>query len=144
MSHSHDPQLADPARAGVYFVSAQDLDVLAAFAVQAQLLVRRIDLLGVRDKRTLLLRMAVALDFPMASGRNWEGLLDCLCDLQWLPAPGYVLLLEGAGEMHAHDESDFDALVAVLDKAQAAWRARKVPFWAFMALRDTDIAELQD
>jgi len=141
---SHDPQLEDPGRAGVYFVSAHELDVLAAFAFEARLLVRRIDLMGVRDRRTLLLRIAVALDFPMASGRNWEGLLDCLRDLQWLPAPGYALLLEGAGEMHAHNEPDFDTLVAVLDQAQAAWRARNVPFWAFMALRDTDIAELED
>lgn len=140
---SQDPQLEDPGRAGVYFVGAHELDVLAAFAFEAHLLVRRIDLMGVRDKRTLLLRIAVALDFPMAAGRNWEGLLAGLRDLQWLPAPGYVLLLEGAGEMHAHDESDFDALVAVLDKAQAAWRARNVPFWAFMALRDADIAGLQ-
>jgi RNAse (barnase) inhibitor barstar len=141
---SHDPHLEDPGHAGVYFVNAQDLDVLAAFAFDAHLRVRRIDLMGVRDKRTLLLRMAVALDFPMSSGRNWDGLLDCLRDLQWLPAPGYVLLLEGAGEMHAHNEPDFDTLVAVLDEAQSAWRARGIPFWAFLALRDKDIAELED
>jgi hypothetical protein len=43
---SHDPQLEDPGRAGVYFVSAHELDVLAAFAFEARLLVRRIDLMG--------------------------------------------------------------------------------------------------
>ncbi|SEL86051.1 Barstar (barnase inhibitor) [Pseudoxanthomonas sp. GM95] len=141
---SHDPHLEDPAHAGVFFVSGQDLDVLAAFAFDAQLLVRRVDLMGARDKRTLLLRMAVALDFPMSSGRNWDGLLDSLRDLAWLPAPGYVLLLEGAGELHVHNEPDFDTLVAILDEAQRAWGAREVPFWAFLALRDKDMAELED
>ncbi len=142
--NNHDPQLEDAGKAGVFFVSGQDLDVLAAFAYEARLLVRRIDLMGVRDKQTLLLRIAVALDFPMSAGRNWDGLLDCLRDLQWLSAPGYVLLLESAGEMHAHNEPDFDTLVTILDQAQSAWRARDIPFWAFMALRDKDIAELED
>lgn len=139
-----DPHLEDPRSAGVFFVGGHDLDVLAAFAYEARLLVRRIDLMGVCDKRTLLLRVAVALDFPMSSGRNWDGLLDSLRDLSWLPSPGYVLLLESAGQMHAHNEADFDTLVAVLDQAQHAWRARDVPFWAFLALREEDLAELED
>lgn len=144
MSSEHDPHLEDASRAGVYFVGGQDLDTLAAHAFEAQLVLRRIDLMGVRDKHTLLLRIAVALDFPLSSGRNWDGLLDCLRDLSWLPGSGYVLLLESAGEMHVRNEADFDTLVAVLDEAQGAWGQRGVPFWAFLALRDKDIAALDD
>ncbi|RZZ87872.1 barstar family protein [Pseudoxanthomonas winnipegensis] len=144
MNADQDPHLEDASRAGVYFVGMQDLDVLAAYAFSARLVLRRIDLLGVRDKQTLLLRVAVALDFPLGTGRNWDGLLDGLRDLSWLPGAGYVLLLESAGELHARNEADFDTLVSVLDQAQLAWRERGLPFWAFLALRDKDMDALED
>lgn len=135
--------LSDPARAGVFFINAGDLDVLAAAAHDAHLLPRNIDLMGCNNKPTLLLRMAVALDFPMSSGRNWDALSGGLRDLQWLPAAGYVLLFEGAGEMHQRNEADFDMLINILDEANAHWSARDIPFWSFLALRDKDFVELE-
>ena len=139
-----DLGLDDPARAGVFFVTSDDLGVLAAAARDAGLLSRHIDLLGCSNKATLLLRIAVALDFPMSSGRNWDALSDSLRDLQWLPGKGYVLLFEGAGDLHCVDEPDFDTLISILDEANAEWRTRDVPFWAFLALRERDFAEFED
>ena len=139
-----DPGLQDPSRAGVFFVTSGDLPFLAAAAHDANLLPRQIDLLGCNNKATLLLRIAVALDFPMSSGRNWDALSDSLRDLEWLPGKGYVLLFEGAGYLHGIDESDFDTLVSILDEANAEWKTRDVPFWAFLALRERDFAELED
>ena len=78
-----DPGLQDPSRAGVFFVTSGDLPFLAAAAHDANLLPRQIDLLGCNNKATLLLRIAVALDFPMSSGRNWDALSDSLRDLEW-------------------------------------------------------------
>ena len=139
-----DPGLQDPSRAGVFFVTSGDLPFLAAAAHDANLLPRQIDLLGCNNKATLLLRIAVALDFPMSSGRNWDALSDSLRDLEWLPGKGYVLLFEGAGDLHGIDEADFDTLVSILDEANAEWKAREVAFWAFLALRERDFAEFED
>ena len=139
-----DPGLQDPSRAGVFFVTSGDLPFLAAAAHDANLLPRQIDLLGCNNKATLLLRIAVALDFPMSSGRNWDALSDSLRDLEWLPGKGYVLWFEGAGDLLGSDESDFDTLVSILDEANAEWKTRDVPFWAFLALRERDFAELED
>lgn len=136
--------LDDPTRAGVFFVGANDLDVLAVAAHDAGLLPRHIDLMECNNKPTLLLRIAVALDFPMSSGRNWDALSDSLRDLQWLPAAGYVLLFEGAGQMHQSNEPDFDMLISILDEANTYWAARDIPFWSFLALRDKDFAEFED
>ena len=139
-----DLGLDDPARAGVFFVTADDLDILSAAARDAGLLPMHIDLLGCSNKATLLLRIAVALEFPTSSGRNWDALSDSLRDLQWMPADGYVLLFEGAGDMHHVAEEDFDTLVSVLDEANTEWAARGVPFWAFLALREKDFVQLED
>ncbi len=138
-----DPGLEDPTRAGVFYVAAGDLHTLGAAAHDAGLVPRQIDLMGCANKATLLLRIAVALDFPLTSGRNWDALSDGLRDLQWLGGQGYVLLFEGAGDMHELDEKSFDTLVSVLDEASTHWASRGVPFWAFMALRDRDFAKLE-
>ncbi|MFT4198606.1 MAG: barstar family protein [Pseudoxanthomonas sp.] len=139
-----DPQLHDPARAGVFLVGDADIDTLGAFTPDPDLRMRRIDLFGVQDKRTVLLRIAVALDFPHQLGRSWDSLADALRDLQWLPARGYVLLFEGAGQLRERDPALLDTLLSVLDLAQRDWAARGVPFWAFLGMHAEYFAEPED
>ena len=133
-----DLGLADPARAGVFFVTSDDIGTLAMAARDAGLLARRIDLRDCRNKATLLLRMATALDFPTGSGRNWDALADRLHDLEWLPAAGYALLFEDAADLRDSDEVSFDTLLELLDEAVHVWGQRNIPFWTFLALPDTD------
>ena len=138
-----DLGLGDASRAGVFFVAGDDLATLDAAARDAGLLARRIDLLGCTNKATLLLRFAVALDFPAGSGRNWDALSDSLRDLSWLPAPGYTLLLDGASGLHRAEGEDFDTLLSILDEARASWADSDVPFWVFVALDDADFDEME-
>lgn len=137
-------RLLEPAAAGVFYVPEEDLDTLGAFAQDAGLLVRRIDLFGVADKQTLLLRVAVALDFPHAWGRSWDALADGLRDLQWLPARGYALLLEAASDASARNPALVETLVSVLDLVQQGWVARGVPFWAFLGRHEDPLPEADD
>ncbi|MCR6627437.1 MAG: barstar family protein [Pseudoxanthomonas sp.] len=138
-----DHGLADPARAGVFFVTEDDLGPLSAVGRDAGLLARRIDLSGCDTKSALLLRIATVLDFPQTSGRNWDALSDSLRDLSWLEAPGYVLLFEQAHELRDRAEADFDTLLDILDEASQSWATDEVPFWAFIALPDEDFPDLQ-
>ncbi len=136
-----DLGLADPRRAGVYFVTAADIGALDAACRDAGLLCRRVDLRGCAGKPALLLRMALALDAPGPGGRNWDALSDRLRDLSWLPAAGYALLFEDAQCLRDADEASFDTLLDLLDEACRDWASRDVPFWAFLALPE---AEFQD
>lgn len=136
-----DIGLDDATQAGVYKVEAADLSPLAAAARDAGLLLRRIDLEGCRDKASLLLRIGTTLDFPAGWGRNWDGLLDALRDLSWLPAPGYVLAIDGVSSLQAARSKDLETLVAVLADAAQWWAEDGVPFWAFLALDSTPRAQ---
>ena len=136
-----DPGLADPARAGVFFVTEDDLGPLAAVGRDAGLLARRIDLRGCTGKAILMLRLASALDFPAGSGRNWDALSDQLRDLSWLPAQGYALLFDAASDLRDGDETSFDTLLEVLDEAAQAWADEDVPFWAFLALPEDEFEQ---
>ncbi|MFN7136029.1 MAG: barstar family protein [Thermomonas sp.] len=130
--------LDDPRQAGVFFVTGDDLDALAASALDADLLLRRIDLRDCDGKDALLARLQDALAMP-PGGHNWDALSDRLRDLSWLPAPGYALLLANAGDLRDADETSFDTLLDILDVATVDWQQRNVPFWAFLALPESDV-----
>lgn len=133
--------LGDPMRAGVFFVTRDDIALLQAIIGDAGLLARRLDLCGCTDKPGLLARMANAFDIPDGRGRNWDALGDALRDLAWLPARGYALLVDGADDLRNADEAVFDTLLALLDEASAEWATQEVPFWAFMALPDEEFED---
>ena len=137
-----DFTVCGPSDVGAYLVDSDDLPMLAAAAQTAGRGVRRIDLHGCRDKTTLLRRIAVALDFPEGFGRNWDALSDSLRDLSWLPATGHALLFEHADTMRDADEDDFDTLLDLIDEAADALVERGVPLWAFFALSDDALDEM--
>ena len=98
-AHRFDPDLTRPTQSGVYFVAATDLDRLAAAARRDELRVCRTDLTGCQDKDDLLRRLAVSFELPASFGYNWDALADCLRDLRWIPAWGYVMLFEHIDEL---------------------------------------------
>ena len=136
-----DLGLDDASRAGVFFVTADDIATLDMATRDAGLLARRIDLRDCANKATLMLRLASALDFPAGSGRNWDAASDRLRDLSWLPAPGYALLFDGARDLRDADETSFDTLLEILDEAVSDWAQRDIPFWAFLALPEGEFEQ---
>ena len=93
----------------------------------------RIDLAGCVDKAGLLKRVAAALDFPHWFGGNWDAFYDCLGDLGWREATGWLLVLENTGDLRRHAPEALDTAVAILGDAAEAWAARGRVFRAFVA-----------
>jgi len=127
----------------VYYVGVNDLDRLTKTALRDELRVCRTDLAGCRDKDELLRRMAVSLELPASFGDNWDALADCLRDLRWMPAWGYVLLFEHADELRSAAEADFDILLGILDDAATFSGEHEVPWFAFLALPDDAVERSQ-
>lgn len=135
-AHAFDLDLTRPAQSGVYFVGVDDLDRLSKAAVRDELLVCHIDLSGCRDKDDLLRRLAISLQLPATFGHNWDALADCLRDLGWMPAWGYVLLFEHVDELRHAAEADFDILLGILDDASTFGADHDMPWFAFLTLPD--------
>jgi RNAse (barnase) inhibitor barstar len=93
----------------------------------------RIDLATCGDKTSFLDRMAESLAFPAWFGQNWDAFFDCLADLGWRPARGYVLLLEHADTMRCDAPEALDTALAILGDAASAWESRGVPFRVFVS-----------
>ena len=115
-------RLQDASRSGVYRSARAD-EILDA-AKGSGLLVARIRFAA---KDELLKSIAAALAFPDWFGGNWDALEDCLSDLSWRPAAGYILIFD---EPKAGD--DLGVLIDVLGAAAASWASRGKPFFAVL------------
>ena len=120
--------------------AVQVIEMTGATAAALELLARslgldavRIDLAGCEDKPALLERTAAALGFPAWFGGNWDAFYDCLADLGWRSARGYVLIFENTMDMRRAAPEALDTALAILTDAADAWSARDVPFRAFVA-----------
>ena len=141
-----DLDLTRPALSGVYFVGVDDLDRLARIAARDDLHVCRTDLAGCHDKDELLHRLAVSLQLPASFGHNWDALEECLADLEWLPAKGYVLCFTNPESILPDDEEEFATFLEVLSDAGEAWGSgqagpegkRPVPFHTLLTVSDRE------
>lgn len=113
-------RLQDPSRSGVYRVSRMD-EVEDAVQGSKLSLVR----IAFADKAALLNNMACALGFPDWFGHNWDALEDCLTDLSWRDAAGYVLLIESP-----RPGDELGVLVDILRSSAESWAGRGKPFFA--------------
>lgn len=143
MNHAHYATLLrDINRCGVYHVPLKGAADLLTAAEESGLSIFRIDLAAVRDKDALFERLATALEFPDWFGRNWDALADCLSDLSWMPADGYLILLEHCDGLRAGHGGDFTTALQVFAAASETWRGERVPFWVLVDMHADGIAYL--
>jgi RNAse (barnase) inhibitor barstar len=99
-----------------------------------------------RTTAGLFTEFAQALNFPDYFGRNWDALEECLADLEWLPANGYVLLFTSAELILPDDEEDYATFLEVMSDAGEAWGSgqagmgtkRAKPFHVVLAIAEKD------
>jgi len=132
-SDTGTPPGSAPPAVQIVELTPQAAAAVVALARSLGLEAARIDLAGCTDKAGLLGRTAAALGFPAWFGDNWDALFDCLADLSWRPAPGYVLVFENTGDLRRQSPESLETAVAILGDAAAAWQARDTPFRALVA-----------
>jgi len=124
--------LQDKDKAGVY-QTGPDARLIAEAAEAAGLTLWRLDIGHVHNKQEFTALLAKALAFPDWFGGNWDALEDCLEDLSWHPAPGYVLLLEHGKHFGAGHKQEFVTATEVLEGAAQYWQEQGKPFWAIVS-----------
>ncbi|MDX1250662.1 MAG: barstar family protein [Gammaproteobacteria bacterium] len=87
---------------------------------------------GVRSKEQFFDHFARALDFPDYFGGNWDAFEDCLTDLSWRDAPGYVILYENFDTFAAQAPDQFEVALEILNAAVEFWRDQGKPMFVFL------------
>jgi len=72
-------------------------------------------------KTAVMTELARLLEFPSYFGNNWDALYDCLTDLAWLPAAGYVIVVTDAHQLLVRREADFTTFVDVMNDVGKHW-----------------------
>lgn len=86
------------------------------------------------DTKELLLRaLAKSLSFPDYFGDNWDALDECLTDLSWLPAQGYVVLLVQLQHMADSAPEVLASAIAIFADAARYWERKKTPFYVLLS-----------
>jgi len=132
--------LAQPRQAGIYRLPQNCRTALrkAAEALGFKCFSVNFDESG--DIDTALLALGRDLDFPDWYGRNLDALNDCLTDLAWHSAPGYVIAIAGANALRANTEA-FCTLNEVFTSAVAAWQAQDVALWVVYEFANAERAD---
>jgi hypothetical protein len=75
-----------------------------------------------RTRQGVFDEFAAALQFPCYFGENWDAFDECLTDLEWLPAEGYVLLVtHSAHLLEAEAPDQLATLFRILERAGQEW-----------------------
>ncbi len=139
---SFESILADVAKTGVYHMPHTDKAPIVAAAKANGFAVFRVDLTKVRDKDQLLTMIGKTMGLPAWYGHNFDALADCLGDMAWQPAEGYLVMLEHCDGIHGHAEADFVTTLRVFEQAASDWREQEIAFWCLVEMQADGIAWL--
>lgn len=134
--------LADAGKAGVYHLPHMDKKQMIAAARAGGLAAFRVNLARAGDKEQMLAAIAKALKFPDWFGNNFDALADCLADMGWKRAEGYLVLLEHCDGIHGKAEADFLTALQTFEQAADEWREAGVPFWCLVEMQADGMAWL--
>lgn len=137
-NHQPEKQPKD-STAGIFRLSRTDVPALRLAADELKQAFFRVDLRNAANVPGFIKALSRDLAFPEWFGGNLDALHDCLTDLSWHPAPGYIITLDGSETLCANPTS-FAAFNAVLASAAEAWAARNIPFRIFYLQDDATSA----
>jgi len=110
-------------KAGVWFLPGNgDARAVQSAAKKARYTYVHIDGSKIERKEQLLNALATALRLPASFGHNWDALEECLTDMEWEDASGYVIYYEHIEALQDAHPDQFDTLVEILRDAVASWK----------------------
>ena len=123
MPHEAVEQLVEENKGGVWFLPAQaDARALQKVAKKAGFAFFHIDGRKIMRKEQLMNAAATAMSFPDHFGNNWDALEECLTDLEWVDADGYMIYYDHIDGLLTTHPDQFETLVEILRDAVGSWK----------------------
>ncbi|EKQ69376.1 Barstar, RNAse (barnase) inhibitor [Leptolyngbyaceae cyanobacterium JSC-12] len=86
----------------------------------------------IASKSDFLRESSQVMNFPDYFGANWDGFEECLTDLEWLPANGYVVLYLHPEHFATAQPDDWAVLISILRSAVEQWKDTESPLFVFL------------
>ncbi|MBI4961664.1 MAG: barstar family protein [Desulfomonile tiedjei] len=84
-----------------------------------------IDGLEIRSKDQFLEHVAGTLAFPEYFGHNWDALADCLTDMSWYGADGFVILYAAVDPFAEASREEFGTALEIFKESAEFWHDRE-------------------
>jgi hypothetical protein len=81
----------------------------------------------VADKASFLAACQEAFALPAYFARNWDALEECINDLSWAPAAGYIVLYDQVESFAAQDPTNWGTALYILRDAAGNWAHEGTP-----------------
>lgn len=108
-------------------------------ALQPRFAVRLVRAKNMSSAKALFSEFAAALQFPCYFGNNWNAFDECIADLEWLPAEGYVVLIVDGASVLQTDSADREVLFKIMASVAQEWASvRELPFQTFIHCLDEE------
>jgi RNAse (barnase) inhibitor barstar len=124
---------SDRCPSGVYVIDEAERErVLRHGAFPPGFVLAILDGAAVDSRARFFQELAQALRFPDYFGHNWDAVYDCLTDLNWLPATGYALVVDGFDHLATNEPQQWEIGLKVLREACAFWQPLSRPMYALL------------
>ena len=70
---------------------------------------------------SLFRELATVFQFPDYFGENYNAFNDCITDLDWLPAEGYLFVIKNSARLMIEESDNLEVLLRILDRAGKEW-----------------------
>lgn len=130
--HGPTSNLAEVAWECVHFREFSSLLELPALRVSG-FKIFEVDSNEISTKEQLLASIAEAMCFPDYFGGNWDALDECLRDMEWLPASGYLLIVRNAEDLWHRNPRIAAGLLQSWIFSAKEWSREGVPFHLMFA-----------
>lgn len=75
---------------------------------------------------------AQTMNFPDYFGDNWDAFSDCIDDLSWLSADGYILLYTQPDNFANNDPSEWSIALDIFQEVVESWRETDTPMYVLL------------
>lgn len=86
----------------------------------------------ITDKTSFIQQFADALSFPDYHGSNWDAFEDCITDMAWLPAAGYIVIYDHVRYFPFGDRDDWQMAKTILTDVTSYWETKGRPMYILM------------
>ena len=113
----------DREASGVYALAgAENLGEIAELAAKRGYAFFHLAGAAANDKQQFLKLASETLGFPEYFGHNWDAFEDCITDMAWHAAPGYVILYDQFEQLADNAPGEFQTMLQILKDAAEAWK----------------------
>lgn len=131
-------------RPGLYRVTSKlNIDELSSLCKEYGFQFFHINGKNIKSKADFFQKSAEIMIFPDYFGENWDAFNDCMNDLSWLSANGYLLLYTQPDNFAQNDPQEWAIALDIFQEAVEYWEGTDTPMYVLLQTDNLALNEIE-